>query len=130
MNIWSSFRKKAQKNNKRQVCFFRQEYGYAMRLKYPKCTTNFVYVDFLFVPILNVYLSLVEYCLSTILQRVFLNYLGNAAFLGLDLIVNILMTSNAYTMLQKHSKCEDKAAWCTICLPLRFCVKSNFSESK
>ena len=98
MNIWSSFRKKAQKNNKRQVCFFRQEYGYAMRLKYPNCTTNFVYVDFLFVPILNVYLSLVEYCLSTILQRVFLNYLGNAAFLGLDLIVNILMTSNTMNL--------------------------------
>ena len=37
------------------------------------------------------------------------------------------------TMLQKLSKCEVKAAHCgnfTICLPLRFCMKSNFGNSK
>ena len=36
-------------------------------------------------------------------------------------------------MLQKLSKCEVKVAWCgnfTICLPLRFYVKSNFGEFK
>ena len=36
-------------------------------------------------------------------------------------------------MLQKLSKCEDKAAKCgnfTVCLPLRFYVKSNFGELK
>ena len=39
-------------------------------------------------------------------------------------------------MVQKLSKCEDKAAlalgskMCTICLPLRFYVKSNFGEFK
>ena len=34
-----------------------------------------------------------------------------------------------FTMLQKFSKCEVKAAWCvnfTILLPLKFYVKSNF----
>ena len=38
-----------------------------------------------------------------------------------------------YTMLRKLSKCEVKEAWCgnfTICLPLRFYVKSNFGEFK
>ena len=41
--------------------------------------------------------------------------------------------ANYITMLQKLSKCEVKAVWCgncTICLPFRFCVKSNFGESK
>ena len=36
-------------------------------------------------------------------------------------------------MLQKLSKCEVKAARCgnsTICLPLRFYVKTNFGEFK
>ena len=36
-------------------------------------------------------------------------------------------------MLQKLTKCEVKAAQCgnfTICLPLRFYVKSDFSEFK
>ena len=36
-------------------------------------------------------------------------------------------------MLQKLSKCEDKAAGFgnfTVCLPLRFYVKSNFGEFK
>ena len=51
-----------------------------------------------------------------------------------SLKVSFFQNSNyVCTMLQKLSKCEVKAARCgnfTICLPLRFYVKSNFGEFK
>ena len=112
MNIWSSFRKKAQKMPKVKCPFFRQGYGYAMKLKYHICTAKYkgnmylsvhfpthvstcLYLFWIFVNLLSIYFY---YFLSRIMQIVFQNYLGNAALFSLDLIVNILMTSNTMNL--------------------------------
>ena len=108
MNIWSSFRKKAQKMPKVKCPFFRQGYGYAMKLKYHICTAKYkgnMYLSVHFPTHVSTFLYLFWIFVDLLLllfvpniAKSFHNYLGNAALFSLDLIVNILMTFNTMNL--------------------------------